>query len=1372
MGQFKMKKLKCQICPSTFTTKKYLNRHVKKVHGEKKLICEQCNYRTNFKQNFLRHLKTHEIKHSFPSQRKSEKGYLCDKCGLQFNGKQTLKKHEKFTHSSSNKKEKAVLSKENCNDFQECLSKKLIMKSWKHNGSKDIFYVLEKYKNKIRAYCAYFMKKEKGIKFSITIKVQLKKFNDDTTAEVFFCGKMRRLINLYEFKAMFNQSKEKIWQNCEAWLKEGSGWIVDKIKQLDLKICSYKPYRGSSYIESPDWVKFSRSVVNIKNTDDKCFLWHVAAAVFPVHLDPCSRVHYEKHLKKFNVKGIRWPMDIRQIDKFERQNNLSINVYKCENRKKDVWPIRISKKRDVEPINLLLLENDERSHFTLIRNFDRLLCDGMNGRTFCFYCLHGFVKKHTNKQKMAEHMETCHLFGGQKIRLPETGKNFVEFSNFPRMLKLPFIIYSDFECLNIKSSAEDVNSKTTKLTSHHVSGYAYCVLSPYKETKFFKYRGADAGEKFLQRMKEETKEILDWMKKNVKGMKPLSSSEEKRYRNSQECHICREKILEDKNRNSLNHLTKIEHWLQGVRMDSKKLPTITAIKKQKAKILLELHPDKNEGSEEQCKEAISIFQSLMGYYQKNSELLLLQDETSDDIDLTDEEIEAIRKKGPKVRDHDHWTGHFRGAAHSGCNLLYRKVKKIPLFFHNLSGYDGHIIFENIPKVDFPTEPKLLAKSLEKFISIRFGVLEMKDSLNFLSSSLDSLVKDLKEKSNGNLKEVFQTTYRYFKEHWSHIPEDSFEMLTRKLVYPYEYMDGWNRMNQTYLPSKEEYFSSLSGKHITDAEFNFAQKVWSTFKLQNLGQLHDLYMQSDVALLADIFESFRDNTLTNYGLDPAHYLSAPALSWDAALKHTKIRLELLTDIDMHNLVDGGMFGGLSVIGQQYSRANNPQMKDKWNPNDKQKYIMMFDCTNQYGWAMMQFLPIGGFKWIEWTKGTNEWYDFVMKQTDDQDKGYIFEVDLSYPEYLHDIHDQYPLAPEHMSIKKEMLSRYQQTLGEDLKVTFEGRKLCPTLYDKHKYVCHYRSLKQFLELGLILTKVHRVIEFNQKDWLRPYIELNTELRRKATCKFDENQAKLMNNSFYGKTLEDTRKYKNVRIVTKPEKILKISKNDQFSNFKIYSENLAAVLMRKNTANLNKPRYIGLTVLNLSKLKMNDFHYNYIMRTFPETKLLVTDTDSFCYEISTTEDLYKKIQGHDWFDFSNYPKDHPLYNDKKRLKPGFFKDEFGGQIIEEIVGLRPKMYSIQLTSGRKKATAKGVNKSVRDDLLTHQDYKNSLFNQTVREDKMTRIINKDHKLFTVEIEKKSLSPFDDKRFRDRQGDVFTSYSFGHYMIAAMLMKNCFYE
>ena len=186
--------------------------------------------------------------------------------------------------------------------------------------------------------------------------------------------------------------------------------------------------------------------------------------------------------------------------------------------------------------------------------------------------------------------------------------------------------------------------------------------------------------------------------------------------------------------------------------------------------------------------------------------------------------------------------------------------------------------------------------------------------------------------------------------------------------------------------------------------------------------------------------------------------------------------------------------------------------------------------------MQYLPVDGFKWIDWTLSTEEWVEFLKKQENEQEKGYFFEVDLHYPRHLHDLHDQYPLAPEHLTIKKEMLSPYQQKLGEELGLKFEGKKLCPTPYDKKKYICHYRSLKQFLELGLELTQVHRVIEFNQSPWLKPYIEHNTEIRRNATCKFDENQAKLMNNSFFGKTCEDTRKYKDVRIITEEKKVKK--------------------------------------------------------------------------------------------------------------------------------------------------------------------------------------------------------------------------------------------
>ena len=173
---------------------------------------------------------------------------------------------------------------------------------------------------------------------------------------------------------------------------------------------------------------------------------------------------------------------------------------------------------------------------------------------------------------------------------------------------------------------------------------------------------------------------------------------------------------------------------------------------------------------------------------------------------------------------------------------------------------------------------------------------------------------------------------------------------------------------------------------------------------------------------------------------------------------------------------------------------------------------------------------------------------------------------------------------------------------------------------------------------------------------------------------------------------------------------------------------------------------------------------MKTFPETKLLVTDTDSFCYEITSEKDIYDVIKGNDLFDFSNYDEDHPLFDDSKKLKPGYFKDEFGGKIPLEVIGLRPKMYSILLWIGLVKSAAKGVNKTVRDVVITHQDFKDTLLQEMQRSDTMWRIYNKDHKLFTAQVKKKTLSPYDDKRYRTREGDEFSSYSFGHYMIDAM--------
>ena len=831
----KFPKMKCKYCESTFREVKYLNRHVKYCHNEKRFKCQICNYKSNINSNFQRHKKKHEREKN-PQSKRLRESYFCDKCETEFQNQDEFNSHKKQLHDhqmnrgmnkskETQNKDETHLQKTDCHNTQKCLDNSLLIKKWKNRGSIDIFYVLQKYKYRIMANCASFLKRENGIKFSITLKIRLKKFNEEIFEEVYFCGKMRRMTNIYEFDELFNQSKEKIWKNTEVWLREGSGWIIDKIDEIVLKVCVYKPYGRSSYIKSPEWVYRSNSVLNLKNMDNKCFLWHVIAALFPHPLNQIS--YYEKQLDKLNVKGIRWPMEVAQIEKFERQNNVSINVYSCENKRKEVWPLKISKRRDIAPINLLLFNDKERSHYTLIKDFNRLLSQkplGLKPKLFCYYCLHGFDKRYSNEEKMKEHMDSCYTYGAQKIRLPKIGNNFIEFSNFHKMLKLPFIIFADFECLNIKCNNEKADSNTKKLTSHQISGYGYCVVSVFEETKFHMYRGPDAAEKFLKQIEKEKYRILDLMKKYDKVMNPLTPEQEKMYKNATQCHICKEKIIEDKY-DSVNHLKEIRPWLESVRMDGKKLPSITNIKKQKTKLLLQLHPDKNPGNEEACKRVISNFKLLISYYQRNSHLLLLNDDKEDEIDLSEEEIEAIRKKGPKVRDHDHWTGDFRGAAHSGCNLLYRRVKKIPVFFHNLSGYDGHIIFETIPKLKLLAMPKLLSKSLEKFTVMSFGQIEFKDSLNFLSSSLESLVKDLRDKRNDDMTKVFRNTYSYFQKYWSHIDQEAFEMLTRKLVYPYEYMDSWSRMDETCLPDKNQYFSSLSGKHISDQDYCFAQQLW-------------------------------------------------------------------------------------------------------------------------------------------------------------------------------------------------------------------------------------------------------------------------------------------------------------------------------------------------------------------------------------------------------------------------------------------------------------------------------------------------------------------------------------------------------------------
>ena len=280
-----------------------------------------------------------------------------------------------------------------------------------------------------------------------------------------------------------------------------------------------------------------------------------------------------------------------------------------------------------------------------------------------------------------------------------------------------------------------------------------------------------------------------------------------------------------------------------------------------------------------------------------------------------------------------------------------------------------------------------------------------------------------------------------------------------------------------------------------------------FNNKNLGDYHDLYVQSDTILLADVFENFRNNCIEIYELDAAHFLSALGLAWQACLKKSGVKLEFLTDVDMLLMVKRGIRGGICQAVHRYPKANNKDMKNH-DKSEESSYIQYYDGNSLYAWAMSQKLSADGFKLKKNISRFNE--EFIKNYDEDEDIGYFLEVDVEYPKNLVDLHGDLPFLSERMKNNK-------------------CSKLICNLDDKNKYVAHIRLLKQALDHGLTLKKVHRVIQFNQEAWIEEYISDNNKLRKEAQNDFEKDFFKLMYNSVFGKTMENVRKQREIKLVT---------------------------------------------------------------------------------------------------------------------------------------------------------------------------------------------------------------------------------------------------
>ena len=416
----------------------------------------------------------------------------------------------------------------------------------------------------------------------------------------------------------------------------------------------------------------------------------------------------------------------------------------------------------------------------------------------------------------------------------------------------------------------------------------------------------------------------------------------------------------------------------------------------------------------------------------------------------------------------------------------------------------------------------------------------------------------------------------------------------------------------------------------------------------------------------MFEEFRSTCIKNYGLDPANFYTSPGLAWKTCLKKMGIRLKLLTDPDMLLMFERGIRGRITQSIHRYAEVNNKYM-DKFNPEKPSSYIQYLDANNLYGWAMSQPLPTGGLKWVD--IGIDQVHELSKRE----DYGYILEVDVKYPPEIHDSHDELPFMSERLNING---------------VT----KLVPNVKDKSKYVIHIRALAQALDHGLVLERIHRAIEFKQSAWMKPYIDFNTQLRSKAANDFEKDFFKLMNSSVFGKTMENFRKHRNINLVTSKDVYLKTVKKPNFKSGVLFGENLMGCEMEKIKVVMNKPVYLGQAILDLSKLVMYEFHYDYMRKKFKDLQLCYMDTDSLVYHIGT-DDFYAEIPKDipTRFNTSAHRSDRPLPVGLNKKVIGLMEDEIGGEIIEEFISLRPKLYFFRKLGSAIGKKCKGIKKNV---------------------------------------------------------------------------------
>ena len=633
------------------------------------------------------------------------------------------------------------------------------------------------------------------------------------------------------------------------------------------------------------------------------------------------------------------------------------------------------------------------------------------------------------------------------------------------------------------------------------------------------------------------------------------------------------------------------------------------------------------------------------------------------------------------------TGQFLGAAHKKCKFQPKVPHFVPVVMHNLSKYGAHFLLNHLTndemkEISFVGNDKLAKLGFVRKFPNCFP-LRFIDSRRFMDVQIEDLENILEDSKKHKIKEEFRG-------------KKEFDLMKKRTCFPFYYMDSFKKFSDGCLPFRNGFFDQIRREDVGDEEYERSLKIWETFKCRSMGDYFKVYLKSNVLLLEDVFESFRSLCLKKYHLDPGYYFTAAGFAWDAMLKFTKVKLELLEDETMIDFLKSNLRGGITHCSKRYAKANNVYCE--YDRRKESSFIVHLDVNNLGGWSMCQKLPFTGFRWLNQTEIRR--IQKEIKNLDDNDFGYVFEVDLDYPRSLHKLHNDLPFCFQHLTIPPPPIAPH-----------LTSYKAVLNFYNKKNYVLDYRNLQQCLQHGLILKKIHRVLKYRHCKWLEPYVSYNTKLRTQTTCNFEIKLYKFLNNAVYGKMTE------------------------KFSS--------------------DRPIYAGFTVLELSKNFVYDFHYQKMLARYRnKINLLYIDTDGLIYEIQTS-DFYRDVKQDpnflSWFDTSGVDKRWGLPVINKKVL-GKMKDEFGGKIIREFVGVGAKVYCVDVEG-------EVVKKVSMKKIVSIEDYKNCVIYDEYVKKKCwtTEVVG--HEIYTSVGVKVLLSPGDKQRFVLSDKINTIAWGFGNY-------------